>query len=387
MQSLIVILDQHAVAFCHYDNPTAGAPRPRWMGLDVLQAAVRFAQEKGLSLIYLLGRHPLPKAHVRAIARTEHTQVVPFAAYRGGRDAVPVLEAVDVPAAARIRAGGDGNAILRVGRSAVPQLASTVARLAGRFKRLNICLADLAAYAQADIEAYRQQLDELVGIVSKLSQTNGGLECSILTDRLLLREMRNCAAGIEHVTVAPNGRFYLCPGFYYRDEADTIGCLQDGLHIRNAQLLTADHAPICRRCDAYHCRRCLLLNKGLTDEINTPSWEQCVTAHHEREASRALLGLLRQRGRVVGALQTGDIPPLNYCDPFELVRLTGGQPARQGADDSGSPGQKALGDGPVMEEVNTLRQMVLELRASQQQILQEISQLRKERLREEQETK
>jgi CXXX repeat peptide maturase len=226
-----------------------------------------------------------------------------------------------------------------------------------------------------------------VGIVAGLSQTNGGFECSILTDRLLLREMRNCAAGIEHVTVAPNGRFYLCPGFYYRDDADAIGSLRDGLQVRNPQLLTVDHAPICRRCDAYHCRRCLLLNKTLTGEINTPSWQQCVSAHHEREASRALLGLLRQRGRLAGAMAKAEIPPLSYSDPFEMVRLAGGEPVRQGADDSGSPSQEALGDGPVMEEVNTLRQMVLELRASQQQILQEISQLRKERLREEQETK
>ena len=69
--------------------------------------------------------------------------------------------------------------------------------------------------------------------------------------------------------------------------------------IPDAELLRLDHAPLCRRCDAYACRRCVWLNRKLTRELNVPSHRQCVLAHIERNAS---------------------LPdsPTSYLDPFEV---------------------------------------------------------------------
>lgn len=151
---------------------------------------------------------------------------------------------------------------------------------------------------------------------------------NMLTDRLVLTEMHNCEAGIGNITVAPNGKFYLCPAFYYdeqmgisnrmnhstKDASRSVGDLDNGLQIPNKQLLELDHAPLCRKCDAYHCHRCIWLNDRLTMDANTPSHQQCVLAHLERNAGRELQQMLAAQG-----LHTGnEIPEIDYLDPFDV---------------------------------------------------------------------
>lgn len=125
--------------------------------------------------------------------------------------------------------------------------------------------------------------------------------------------MNNCNAGYETITVAPDGRFYICPAFYYGDKCD-CGSLSDGLIIKNPQLYKIEYAPICRKCDAWHCHRCVWLNSKKTLEINTPGHIQCVMSHIERNASRNLLVGLRE---ICDFLPETNIPELSYLDPFE----------------------------------------------------------------------
>ena len=134
---------------------------------------------------------------------------------------------------------------------------------------------------------------------------------NLLTDRMMLTKANHCNAGVENITLAPNGKFYLCPAFYYGNPADSI----DPQAIPNGQLLRLDHAPQCRHCDAYHCRRCVWLNRKTTLEVNTPSHEQCIVAHTERNASRRLLEAIREKAEFMPEVE---IKEINYLDPFEV---------------------------------------------------------------------
>jgi CXXX repeat peptide maturase len=139
--------------------------------------------------------------------------------------------------------------------------------------------------------------------------------------------MHNCEAGIGNITVAPNGKFYLCPAFYYdektgvsnkmnhktKDASRSVGDLENGLCIPNKQLLELDHAPLCRNCDAYHCNRCIWLNQKLTWDNNTPSHQQCVIAHLERNAARDISAKLSEAG-----YSLPEIKEINYIDPFDV---------------------------------------------------------------------
>ena len=88
--------------------------------------------------------------------------------------------------------------------------------------------------------------------------------------------------------------------------------LQTGLDIKNRQLYRLEYAPLCRVCDAFQCKRCIWLNRKTTGEVNTPSHEQCVAAHLERNASRKLLNDWQDY------FPDKKIEPVDYLDPFEI---------------------------------------------------------------------
>lgn len=52
----------------------------------------------------------------------------------------------------------------------------------------------------------------------------------------------------------------------------------------------------------------------MTYEVNTPSHEQCVISHLERNASRLLLSNIRKHGTF---LPNKEIKEIKYLDPFE----------------------------------------------------------------------
>ena len=131
---------------------------------------------------------------------------------------------------------------------------------------------------------------------------------------MMLEKMNNCGAGDSNITLAPNGKFYVCPAFYYENEENCIGDLKHGLDIKNPQLYKLNFAPICRHCDAYQCKRCIWLNRKITLEVNTPSHEQCVVAHLERNTSRELLENIRKHGMFMPDIE---IKEIDYLDPFD----------------------------------------------------------------------
>lgn len=96
----------------------------------------------------------------------------------------------------------------------------------------------------------------------------------------------------------------------------SIGDVKYGLGIKNSQLYKLDHAPLCRHCDAYQCKRCIWLNRKMTYEVNTPSHEQCVMAHLERNASRELLNAIRKHGTFLPEQE--EIKEITYLDPFDV---------------------------------------------------------------------
>ena len=153
------------------------------------------------------------------------------------------------------------------------------------------------------------------GHIEKLYVDGKSPQLNLLTDRMMLSKMNNCGAGDTNITLAPNGKFYICPAFYYENETDSIGDLEKGLVIKNKQLYKLEYAPICRHCDAYQCKRCIWLNRKMTLEVNTPSHEQCVVAHLERNTSRELLNNIRKHGTFLP--EQDGIKEIDYLDPFD----------------------------------------------------------------------
>lgn len=204
--------------------------------------------------------------------------------------------------------------VIRASRKELKDNLDTIKSIVAKTLRLNIVLTDIETFNDEDIEDYRVFLSELETCILEQYQTGRNVQLNLLTDRLSLSQMNNCNAGVDSITLAPNGCFYLCPAFYYDNPTQCVGNLVDGLQIRNKQLLQLDYAPICRHCDAYHCKRCVWMNAKLTLDANTPGHQQCVIAHLERNASRDLLNKFNEQKIQLNGMCP--IDEIDYLDPF-----------------------------------------------------------------------
>jgi CXXX repeat peptide maturase len=317
LKYLLVVLSESSTSFCHYESKPGKGPAKDLIPLKSLENAVIFALKNNLKVNFLYPARKLGQAYEDLIEGVDHVKIVPFAARARYPEAILVIESSDFPVAVELRTLRGGNIILRLRRTDLPKLSACLGRLLPRAKRVNLVLTDVEKYGPGEFTEYRRQLEKVSTRLQAMSAGKEPPELNVLTDRLVLGKMNNCDAGLSHLTVAPNGRFYLCPAFFYGSPDETLGEIRNDVPIGNRQLLELKYAPICRICDAYHCRRCVFLNRTLTLELNTPSYQQCQLSHIEREASRLYSQKLKAAGGSAAALV--DIPEIAYDDPFDVV--------------------------------------------------------------------
>lgn len=303
LKYLIIQLDDTSTSFCHYSNDRRNR---NLIPYDVLKEGVFWAMKENLLVQFVYPSFELPDEYISLIDTIEHIDIVPSnkSADVTVCDSIDDLEKLSMEQA--------GSIIVRI---SLADFIAEVDRL-GEYGAINIVITDIENVNADSLEDYRKAIEKL-GVTIHNGYLRGRKSAvNIVIDRIHLSEMNNCNAGVESVTLAPDGNFYFCPGFYL-DREEPIGSLQDGIKIKNQNLLTLAYAPICRTCDAYQCKRCIWLNKKLTHEINTPSKQQCVMAHHERNTSRQLLEKLKGISK---AFDKFDIPEIDYLDPFENIK-------------------------------------------------------------------
>ncbi len=325
LQYLVIILDDTSVAYCHANNPLK---ERNLMPIETLKRGILFGMKQNLMIQYVFPDYALPKAYAEILESIDNVKIYPVGCkpvtgIDDGNDS-DVEVANDIPEKV-----GAKNLVLRLSFNELLKQKAEIAKLFASGVRINLCITDVEQFTDEQIEAYKQLLEEWSTALLDLYKQGLSPQCNLLTDRMMLDKMHNCEAGMSNVTLAPNGKFYFCPAFYYDERTavsnqmdhnhptsdNSVGDLEKGLDIPNPQLLKLDHAPLCRNCDAFQCRRCLWLNRRLTWDLNTPSRQQCVTAHVERNASRNLLNDIRKVGEFMPQI---DIKEINYLDPFEV---------------------------------------------------------------------
>ena len=303
---LIIILDDTSTSYCHYEVTKV---ERRLIGLDDLKAGIRFAMKENLNTQFVYPNYKLPADYLETIDSIDHAKVM-TSTYCDEADVV-VLSDWD----GKVPQGG--TCIIRTNHESLDHHLSVVKEWLDKINRLNIVLTDVEAFKDDAVDRYHNTLEVLSDMIVECYKSGRFVQLNLLTDRLMLTGMNNCNAGVNNITLAPNGRFYLCPAFYYENETDSVGDPKDGLDIRNQRLLRLDHAPLCHLCDAYQCKRCIWQNQHLTLDINTPSHQQCVVAHVERNASRTLLAKLKEKGATLRGCH--EIEEIDYLDPFNIL--------------------------------------------------------------------
>ena len=308
LKYVVIELCKTATSYCHYNNDCREA---ELISLENLKAAIVFAMKQNLNIQFVYPDYQLPQEYNKVIESIDHVKIKSSAAIN--------YEDADIIVLNGLKSTDDfiwtpsQVHILRISKSELSELPLLFEKVKYKIARLNVILTDIESISEADLILYKNVLQELGKSVENYMSENEDIQINILTDRIVLDKMNNCNAGYETIAVASNGKFYICPAFYHQDPEDFCGDVVSGPNIKNAQLFRLDHAPICRHCDAYQCKRCVWLNRILTLEVNTPSHQQCVISHLERNTSRIIIENLNREGCDVVV----DIPKIDYLDPFE----------------------------------------------------------------------
>lgn len=308
LKYLVILLDRNAPSFCHYDMQGSDNEQTL-IALSHLKKAIRFAMLENLNVQYVWPDYILPEEYLEVMDSVDHINIVPVSL--SSQADVVVCGIDDL-----INVEYEANTVLRCSLQEFLTQLDIVVESLKRGGHLSVVFNDLPSWTGQDLKKYEDSLSCLAQAVVNLYIDGFQPQINLLTDRLFLKEMNNCNAGWESLAVGPDGYFYACPAFFYFDHPDSkLGSLDSGLDIKNPQLYRLSHAPICSNCDAWHCKRCIWLNKSLTREVNTPGRMQCISAHIERKASAELKKLLLQAG--ISNPHMSEIPEIDYLDPFD----------------------------------------------------------------------
>lgn len=316
MKYLTILLDDTSVAFCHAGNPYETS---RLIPIDTLRKGIVFAMKENLSIQFVYPDFELPQEYMDTIDTIDHIDIK-SAKHSLSADVVVIDDCNKLESYVR-QANLDSTHVLRCTMNELLKSEPVVCEAIKVLNRINVVLTDVGNFSDSDVDNYRNFLDHLSVALYNEFVKGHNPQINILTDRMFLDNPNHCNAGVDSITLAPNGKFYICPAFYYNEQTEKyytshVGDIESGIDIKNPHLLKLNHAPICRICDAYHCKRCVWLNNELTHEVNTPSREQCVTAHLERNASRELMRKLKTDGNFLSDI---DMEEISYLDPFEKI--------------------------------------------------------------------
>ena len=281
-QTIVVLLSESSVSYCmhHWKKD-----RRALMSFDLLRKIIVKAKGEGLDLQFVYPEEELPFHYQQLIDTVEHMSIVPVASSVLG-DAIVIDGWKDIDKAIVTEA----YYVFRTSLVDFYERVTELKPLLGQASQLSIVFTDEMEFCKNDTTPYEVALCKLKDLVLKEFAEGHQIKLNLLTYRLFLDEMSNCDAGWKSVTLAPNGNYYVCPAFYYDDENNSCGNLDEGLDLKNPLLYKLNHAPLCRSCNAFHCQRCIFLNKKKTGECNIPSFEQCEKSRIELKVTKDFFG-------------------------------------------------------------------------------------------------
>ena len=315
MEYLMILLDGAAPSFCYYD---AARRDSEIISCDALERGIEYAEKHALGVTAIYGSETLPAQHRKLLDAVAHVKILPFREemFLSGDELVVLDASQDVSFPHRTLNRNITHLVVMIHLQEVKQLYPFIENNFRFFNRISVIFKNLE-YADEDmLNELRLTFQKFNPLLFNILSKEKFPEIGFVTDRITLREMNNCNAGVTHVTLAPDGNFYICPGFYH-DRDSPVGSPEKGIHIKNPQLFQFSHAPVCNQCDCFQCKRCVYLNKRTTFETNTPSHVQCVVSHHERNLSGILIEKLQKRGHLINLPK---IKPLFYLDPIESFK-------------------------------------------------------------------
>lgn len=327
LQHLIILLDDTSISFCYHKNKRA---EKRLIPLSILKDGIIFGMKENLQIHFVLPEYDLPAEYWIEMRSIDSSLIVSanstFDKYLCNNTLSQESRVIvfnDFEMYKRAQLTINQIVVLRLTKEELFLNVRHIGTSLNKLARLNLVVTNIDSFSEKDFEEYNKCLFFLSETLQCLYCKGLMPQLNVLTDRIMLKQMNNCNAGIHSITLAPDGCFYICPAFYQDENRDSscnnlnVGTLNKGLMIENQFLYELKYSPLCRICDSYHCKRCIWLNFKTTNEVNTPSHEQCIVSHLERNASRELLQNIRKR--FPDFMFDSEIKHIDYLEPLDLL--------------------------------------------------------------------
>jgi radical SAM peptide maturase (CXXX-repeat target family)/CXXX repeat peptide maturase len=314
---LHVLLSNNSVSTCSYSAEITNEEK-QFIPIQILQKSLELLQDGTVLFNFICPSGGLPEEYEKLVSKLKFQITKKYenenAEFHLEDGIIFVLEIGELIAPNFSCA----NSILHLNKEKISSLSEYILHLFSRkITRINLIIDDLPTWKKSSFDLYRNELEKICEICLLSFMKGQPKSLNILTDRIFLSEMNNCNAGIEHITLGPDGKFYLCPAFYYKGQS--LAFSHNEIREDFKALLKIDSSPICRSCDAFHCKRCYSDNLEATSEINIPGQKQCTISHIEREFSRLLQKKLYEH-KLLNELNSKQIPKLDYLDPFKVTK-------------------------------------------------------------------
>ena len=312
LKYITIPLSSECESYCHF--PDTRNLDAAFISPDMLSRIVVWAMKENLSIQFVYPQRPIPESLETVIESVDHVKIVP-----GSTDDIDLLQKADIVIMNGFGAPEkleDKIFVVKVGLSSLIGSFQSLTELIMRARKVNVVIYDVSDFTKDDIDKYRSFLKDTSDFIAEEYIKGNNPQLNLITDRMFLTHMNNCNAGDESIAVSNEGVFYPCPGFI-GDAQFSCGDIESGFGTPSIRLYNIKNAPICKICDAWHCKRCVWLNRMLTHEVNTPGWQQCHMSHLEREASKNTLDKIR--AVTPGFMEEISIPKLEYYDPYQVV--------------------------------------------------------------------
>ena len=256
---LYFIIDENCTPICHYRGDKQGFS----MSTQILEIGLEFAKQENMVPVFignpyrLLGKAAKKKLHI-VYSDTIDQELTNN----------PICEFIPVYNEHSVKNPVKSNyCIYTVTRDRLDYLPQDLETIGDYSCGINLKFLDVGQWEANDYSVYAAKLAGLdESIRSKLNVIKHTNRCE-----------NSCRAGVSEFTLAPNGKLYHCPGYYY-EAPDSAICTVDEIEkIKSIDTSLYDHSksPKCTECANTHCEKCTLKSFLFTGFANLPAVEFC----------------------------------------------------------------------------------------------------------------